>query len=318
MSNNKKWKVLVYHPALLDVYMELLQKDCPDLIYFPCQTREEAKRYIGEADILFGSTSFPGDVLKKGSNLQWIQVMGAGVEQFALSRVRSPGVVLTRVKGTFGSRMAEYILGQMLFNTQKMAQGLEQQQRRHWELYSPEVLYEKTLGVAGLGSVGREVACKAAALDMTVYGMDLEVRPYPFLKESFGLQDIKEFVKRLDFLAICLPLTSSTQGLFNKEIFSNMKSTASIINISRGPLIVENDLIECIKAGELGGAILDVTEKEPLPPESELWNLPGVRITPHMSGPSLPSEVLAVFCENLKRMEHGGPLINVVDLEQEF
>ena len=318
MLNSKKWKVLVYHPALLDEYMNGLQKGRPDLIYFPCRTRQEAELHISEADILFGSTSFPGDLLKKGSRLKWIQVMGAGVEQFALSRVIPEGVPLTRVKGSFGPRMAEYVLAHMLFNTQKIALGLEQQHQHRWELYFPEVLFEKTLGVAGLGSVGRAVAQKAAALGMTVYGLDMEPREYPFLKQCFGLKDIHEFAEKLDFLSICLPLTSNTRGLFGQEVFSHMKKTACIINISRGPLIVEKDLIAFMKSGKLNGAILDVTDQEPLPPESELWSLPGVRVTPHMSGPSLPSEVLAVFFENLNLLEREQTLINIVDLEQEF
>jgi len=317
-QTGRQWRVMVYHQALVDEYMEQLRSARPDLTYYPCETRAQIEQHIGDADVLFASTAFPGELLQRAPNLRWIQAMGAGVEKFILSGVVPKGVALTRVRGSFGPRMAEYVLAHMLAVTQDIPHALRLQAAHNWELYYPEVLYEKTLGVAGLGSIGREVARKAAALDMTVYGFDLEIRDHPFLERCYTGGGLQEFLGRLDFLSLCLPLTPETRGLLDRQALSWMKPTAWVINISRGPLIEESALVEALKAGRLGGAVVDVVGEEPLPPDSGLWDVPDLRITPHMSGPSLVSEVMEVFLKNLEALEQGRPLTNAVDLNRGF
>ncbi len=318
MTEVEKIKVLVFENNLLDSYMEFLNKKALELKYYPCSSREEVEAAIGEVEIIFTGRGFPRDLLTRAHRLKWIQSMGAGVDDLLGSRSIPPQVVLTRITNYFGPRMAEYVLGHMLAVTQAIPLGLEQQKRHIWERYWPSALYQKTMGVIGLGSIGQEVARKAGALGIKVLGLARNPKECPFIKKVYSLAEMEEFVRELDFLVLCTPLTPQTRGLINEQVFEWMKPSAWIINIARGPIIVEKDLIKALKYNKLAGAVLDVFDTEPLPEESKLWDLPGVRITPHISGLSLPEDIVEIFADNLKRFQQGRPLDSTVDINRGY
>lgn len=319
MSEYNELNVVVYHPSLANCYRELIEGGSSDGVsYFVCRQPDEIDRHIEEADVLFTSVTFPREYLDRAHNLKWIQVMGAGVEKITLSGDLPDGVLVSRVTGTFGSRMAEYVLGHLLAVTQKIPLALHQQEAREWKPFTPGVLEGSVLGVAGAGSIGLEVARKAAGLGLVVDVLDIHEPDHGAIRHAYCPQERNEFLAGLDYLVITMPLTDDTRGFFDAAAFASMKSSAWLLNMARGQLVDEGDLITALEKGDIAGAVLDVFCEEPLPADSPLWEMPNVRITPHIAGPALPEEVMEVFWTNLRRFRDGETLINAVDLKRQF
>ena len=175
----------------------------------------------------------------------------------------------------------------------------------------------KTMLVVGLGGIGTEVARRAAALDMRVIGTRRSSREGPDFVDYVGLSDeLFELAGEADFVVITVPLTTETEGLFNKDFFSATKRGAHIVNVGRGKTVVTDDLVAALKSGQIAGAALDVTDPEPLPSDHPLWQMENVVITPHVSwggGNSIRQGILLE--ENLRRFAAGDALLNVVDPE---
>jgi glyoxylate/hydroxypyruvate reductase A len=174
-------------------------------------------------------------------------------------------------------------------------------------------LQGKTIGVAGLGSIGKEVIRKARAFDMTVHGLSYSGKAAHLVDRHFGPDEWIPFVKGLDILVLILPLTEQTRHVVNREVLQAMKPDACLVNIGRGHLIAEDELIEVLESGHLRAAILDVFQEEPLPKTNPLWELPNVYITPHMSGPSTQERIGKYILENLNRYHRGEPLLGLVN-----
>lgn len=315
-------EVLIYHPELAREYAARVAEREPGLRLRVCTTQEEAASHIEGADIVFASVTFPGRLFSQARRLKWVQVMGAGVERFVLERdCLPPGVPLTRVVGSFGERMAEYVLAYMLATSQNVRKAWENQRAHRWEPFRPRYLRGLVFGVAGLGAVGRKVGALAHAVGMRVVGFDLEpqaARQCPFADNVFGAGGLLAFCGACDFICLCLPLTETTRGIIGSRELRAMKGGAYIINIARGPLIREADLVAELARGTIAGAVLDVLSEEPPGPDHPLWDMPGVTVTPHSAGPSLPDEVLEVFFNNLDRWRSGQPLLDVIDRGRGF
>lgn len=311
-------RVLIYHHEDPKPYVKSLQQKAPELELLVCETEREVEDLVDKADVLFVSTRFPSRHLAKGSRVRWIQTMGAGVERFTQGVALSPGTILTRVNAGFGDKIAEYVMAYMLAHAQRAAEVLRNQDRRHWAPLKLSWLRGQTLGVAGVGAIGVEVARRGGCLGMKVVGFDLEPKTIPFLDRCYGWSDFLEFVAIPRYLVICLPLTAGTRGLFGRGAFAAMRRDAVIINTARGPIICQDELVAALRAEEIQGAILDVFEEEPLPSDSPLWTMPNVVVTPHHSGPSVPEEMVGFFLANLVRFRQGQPLSGVVDLQRGF
>ena len=187
--------------------------------------------------------------------------------------------------------------------------------------YETVYLPEATAVIVGVGGIGAETARVCAAFGMTVVGVDARLtEPPPGVSELYGPDALGEVIPRADFLIVTVPETPSTQGLFNRETLSAMKSTAFFINIGRGATTNLTDLAEMLEAGEIAGAALDVYEVEPLPSEHPLWGLPNAILTPHVAadGPYIDDRRTEVFVDNCVRFSEGRPLRNVVDKAQWF
>ena len=312
-------RVLVYHPKLAEHYANLLKtKGDSSLKISVCRNRSEARQVVPEADILFASVSFPAELLRHADELKWVQVMGAGVERLALSPDLPKEILMSRVIGSFGPRMAEYAVAHMLNITQKIPHAIKLQEAGKWEPYNPGVLAGQTVGIAGAGAIGMSVAQKSHALDMRVNIMDISPRESPHIHQYYGPDQRSEFLRSVDFLVLAMPLTDKTRNYFDREAFSEINPDAWLINMARGQLVVERDLIEALRNKQLAGAVLDVFREEPLPATSPLWSMENVLVTPHIAGHALPDEVMTVFWENLDRYRKGEPLVNSVDLEKQF
>ena len=191
-------------------------------------------------------------------------------------------------------------------------------QKHLWQRPQIDDLQEingKTMAVVGLGAIGREIARKAKAMDMRVVAAKREMTQEPFVDRLYRPEQLLEMLAEADFVVVALPLTDATNGLFGREQFAAMKPSAYFINVSRGAVVQEEPLLECLKAGRIAGAGLDVFVEEPLPAANPFWDLPNVIITPHLAAisPVYLDRAIKLFADNLSRYIADKPLLTPID-----
>ncbi len=304
-------RLLVYHPAEAEESARLIRAPRGAISPDVCSTPEEAAARIGEAEILY-AWKFPPELLGKAGSLRWIQAMGAGVEQFLVPDLPAR-VTVTRATGMFGPWMAEYTLGWCAWATQRMEAFRDAQRQRRWAQVDPEPLHGKTLLVIGLGDIGSAIARAAAAFGMRVIGVSRSARRARGVVIAYRPAALMRALAQADFAVCVLPLTAETRGSIGEAEFRAMKRTAWLLNIGRGAVFDERALVKALQEKWIAGAILDVFETEPLPPDHPLWALPNAVVTPHIAGPSVPAEIAPVFNDNLRRYLAGRPLRHVVN-----
>ncbi len=309
-------RVLVYHPDEAEAYARLVRAPRGTVRLDVCSAPEEAAAHIVEAEILY-AWKFPPDLLAKAGHLRWIQAMGAGVERFLVHDL-PPRVRITRATGMFGAWMAEYALGWFAWFTQRMETFREAQRQRRWVALDPQPLHGRTLAIVGLGDIGSAIARVAASLGMRIIGVSRRGKKRRGVAAVYRPPALKQALGLADFAVVVLPLTSETYGLIGEAELRTMKPTAWLLNIGRGPVIQEGALLRALADKWIAGAVLDVFETEPLPPDHPLWAMPNVVITPHISGPSVPEEIAPVFNDNLRRYLAGQKLRYVVDRSRAY
>ncbi len=272
--------------------------------------------FVEEMDVLY-TWGFPTELLPLAKRLRWVQVMGAGVNAF-LETPFPPKVVLTRVEGVFGPWMAEYAFGWMLWASQR-AEALRAAQRlRRWEPLTPALLRGKTLGVVGVGSIGRVIASVGRAFQMRTIGLSRTGRRVPEVDKVYRRPAFHEFLAESDYVVLVVPLTPETRGILGEPELHAMRPEAWLVNLGRGSLIQEPALVRALQERWIAGAVLDVFSEEPLPTEHPFWGLPNVVVTPHISGPSLPEQIAPIFNENLRRFLTGRQLRGRVDIRRGY
>jgi glyoxylate/hydroxypyruvate reductase A len=305
-------RVLVYDADQAKEYAALVRAPRGRVALSVCATPTEAAAAVAEADVIY-AWKFPADLYPRAGRLRWLHIMGAGVDG-ALVAALPPHVVVTRVPGVFGPWMREYVLGWCLAVTQRMPLYREAQRQRRWRSdVIPERLAGKAMVIVGVGDIGRTIAAAARGLGMRVLGISRSGRPVPNVERVHRVRALPRLVREADFVVTALPLTAETRGLIDARILAAMRPTAWLINIGRGALIDEGALLTALRERRIGGAVLDVFEREPLPPEHPFWSLDNVVVTPHISGPSTPPEMATVFNDNLARWLAGRRLRHVVD-----
>jgi len=283
-----------------------------------CSSIKEIKQNIANAEIILGSIAFPAELLSRAKKLRWIQVTGAGVDRFLSEAVIPEDVVLTRADVGFGDQIAEYVFGHLLARTQRIAELHHDQARRTWEPRTLSWLAGKTMAIAGTGSIGRAVAQRARGMEMRVIGYARTTPQLPEFERIYAPPEWLDFLHEANVVVITLPLTHRTQGLVDAEAFRAMKQDAVLVNVARGAIVDEDALIDALRSGAVGAAILDVFKTEPLPADHPLWGIPNVTITPHHAGLNIPGKIAAFFLENLRRYINGEPLLGVVDRERGY
>jgi phosphoglycerate dehydrogenase-like enzyme len=310
--------VLVYYPdaAVARAFADLVIPPRRAMPVHVASTPEEAARVIGDTEILY-AWKFPAPLLRRAPKLRWIQVMGAGVERFLVPELPSR-VAVTRVTGIFGPWMAEYTLGWCLWVTQRMELFRRQQRRRRWAPVDPLRLRGTMLCVVGLGDIGREIARSARRLGLRVIGVTRSGQPVPGAERTYRPRAIRTALGRADFVVLTVPLSRGTQGLIGEPELAVMKPSAWLINIARGPVVDEEAVVAALRARRIGGAVLDVFDEEPPPPDHPFWGLANVVLTPHIAGPSIPAEIAPIFNDNLRRYVAGRPLRFAVDRQRGY
>jgi len=277
-------------------------------------TAEDAERLAGDAEILVG-WQFPPAMFARATRLRWIHKVSAGVEDIAFNPVIRPDVMLTRTDGAMiAPRMIEYVLGAIFAIVQRFPQAWRQQRERRWDSFPVGVAKGSTVGVAGLGDIGGAIAGALQHNGMRVVGWRRTRAKLSGVDRVYaGREELEAFVAVCDFVIIVLPATAETQNLFSPAVFAAMKPSAWLINVGRGAVVDEAALATAVREKTLAGAVLDVFAEEPLPADSPLWDFESVLITPHVSGPIVPEDVIGCFLENLQSYLQGEPLHRQVD-----
>jgi glyoxylate/hydroxypyruvate reductase A len=290
-----------------------IQRAAPDLEIqiAPADDPAAAKALVHEADYLL-AWMFPPGLLDDAPRLRWIQSFGAGIDHLLAARLPDQ-VVLTRVVDVFGPAMAEYALGHLLAVTLRMQRVFQQQQQRIWQYFDAVLLRGSRVAVVGLGSIGREVCRTLSAAGLEVVGLSRSGSPLAEAAETRPVAELDQVLPTVQYLVLVLPLTAASRGLIDARRLALLPPGAWLLNMARGPIVVEADLLAALRSGQLGGAILDVFDREPLPPEHPFWSLDNVVVTPHVAGPDDTPTISAQLVENYRRLQAGQPLLRVVD-----
>lgn len=224
-------------------------------------------------------------MVNRMERLKWVHIGQSGMETLPFDLLKEKGVFITNSRGINASTISEYVLSAMLNIVRKSFVFADRARQKVWDSETTvDELLGKTVGIFGLGMVGREVAKRAKAFDMTVLGVDVFSGEVPFVDKRYTPEQRMEVLPQCDFVVLCMPLLPSTQGMIDRNELTMMKKTAWLINVGRGPLVVTDALVEAIDANMLAGAVLDVFDTEPLPQKDVLWSRENIWITPHTAG----------------------------------
>ena len=286
--------------------------------------RERWNALLEEAEVLFDFGPLElAPTLAARPHLRWIQATSAGVGKLA-ERVglTKSSVAVTTASGVHARPLAEFVLLAMLMFGKDVLRLGREQREHHWERFAVEEVAGKTVCVVGLGKIGREVARLARALDARVVGTVRELGDRS--ADDLGVERLEsterldELLPEADVLVLTVPHTALTDRILDARRLALLKPDAILVNIARGDVVDEEALVEALRSGHLRGAALDVFEQEPLPPESPLWDLPNVFVSPH-SASTVAAEnerIVELFQENIRRYLEGQPLLNLLDKEQ--
>lgn len=259
-------------------------------------------------------------LLARTPRLMWVHSATAGVERVLTPAALERGLAITNARGVFSDPIAEYVIMMILAVSRRLPLLLELHSEKTWQPLEGREMADLTVGVVGLGSIGRRVAELASSMGSRVVAVrrqggvstDDELAG---LAAVLAPDRLPELLAQSDFVVLALPLTAGTTDLFDTNMLAHAKPGAWLINIARGALVDERALVRAIREGRLGGAVLDTFREEPLPPDSELYRTPNVIVTPHTSWSSgrVLDRSVELFCDNLDRFRRGEPLLNLVD-----
>lgn len=290
-------------------HVEHFKKRFPKVEFNVYNNIEEAMKSLPEAEILitFGE-DLTADIINQATNLRWIQVISAGVELLPFAALQEKNIVVTNARGIHAIPMAEYTIGAILQHVRRFLPIRDNQRAKVWDrMIRTEEAFEKALGVVGTGAIGSEIARRAKAFGMKTLGLNRDGHPVEGFDQVYPRDELHALLAASDFIVVIVPLTEKTRHMIGAAEFAVMKPTALFINVARGPVVDEQALIDALRAEKIAGAVLDVFEQEPLPPESPLWTLPNVFITPHQSAksPRYMERALRIFERNLQRYIQG-------------
>jgi phosphoglycerate dehydrogenase-like enzyme len=280
------------------------------------KTPERQREEIVDADVLFGRVK--PEIVTHARRLRYYHCLGAGVDAVLSPELVESDVIVASEKGEVGIHLAEHAFALLLALTRGVHTALREPDFRLREPIRKEQreLWEQTLGIVGFGGTGRAVARRALGFGMRVVAVDIEdVPPEPGVEAIWKPDRLYDLLGMSDVVVIGLPLTKATHHLFTRDLFRRMQRHAILINVTRGEIVYGEDLMKALEEGLIWGVGLDVTDPEPLPAEHALWRHPRAVVTPHTAGgsPRRAGRAIATFCENLRRLTDGRPLLSLID-----
>lgn len=302
-----------------------------------CHNVSEVREALDEDTEVLYAFHLPDDLLSRAPRLQWVQLHSAGADHLLGHPIMKSGVLITTASGIHATPIAEYAFASMLAWSRRLPKMLHYQKLREWpkgrwEIFAGQELRGSTLGIVGYGSIGREIGRIGKGFGMRVVATKRSVNQVEdtgyavpgtgdpgaqAVDRIYPPKRLKEMLAECDFVVITLPLTQETKGLIAQEELRAMKPNAYLVNVSRGGIVDEQALIKALQEGWIAGAGLDVFQEEPLPPDSPLYALDNVILSPHVAGfsPHYDNRASDLFAENLRRYLAGEELLNLVDKE---
>ena len=302
--------------------LERVRDAYPDLEVVVQAERGRLGEVLPGAQAMVGRGLTP-ELLAAASDLRWLQITGAGVENLLFPALVESSVLVTNFSGVHAPNMAEHLVAMMLAFARGLPEIMRFQVRHEWH-HAERGTFElggQTLGVLGLGDIGNALAWRANALGMRVVGLKRRSTDLPRGVERIYLPDeLPALLAESDHVASALPLTPRTRHLLGVAEFAAMRPSAYVYNVGRGAVIDQAALVDALRAGRIAGAGLDVTDPEPLPADSPLWDMPNVLITSHTSGgsPRYWERGIEILLENIGRYRRDEPLLNVVDKHEGY
>lgn len=319
-------KVLIgTNPMGLEKAIPELQAQYPEVTFEHVAQREDTLEMIADADVYVGWMN--KEVCLAAKQLKWVQSPSSGIDYYlAIPEFKESDTLLTSASGTHGACLAESALGMILAYTRGIRDSILAQPRHEWAIRSirPKLveLTGTTLGIVGFGRVGRALAERAQVFGLRILAVDMFPTNKPaYVEALWDLDGLDELLAQSDYVVVTVPRTPETMNMIGAEQMETMKSTAILVGISRGGIINQEAMAEALREGKIGAAAVDVTYPEPLPEDSELWDLENLLITPHIAGGTQHEGqyVLEIFEENLAKFLKGEfPLRNQVDKERGF
>jgi phosphoglycerate dehydrogenase-like enzyme len=315
------WPVKAW--SIPDAEAEALGQRFPEIAFVRARTQEEALRAIEDVDLAF-TPFLTSEMISAARHLRWVHSPAAAVEGLLpLVELAARGIVVSNSRGVQAVPMAEHVMGGLLVLARRFDRTLAAQRDKRWiqnELPDdwPWMLHGRTMTIVGLGTIGMEIARRAHAFGIRVTGVRRhpdEARPF-FVERVVGPDRLDDALQGCDLLVLSAPAVASTQRMIGADQLAMLNPAAIVVNVARGQIIDEGAMCRALETGRLGGAVLDVFEREPLEASSPLWSLPNVVITPHSSGfrASHWNDVIALFNDNVRRFLRGEALLNIVDL----
>ncbi len=326
---------LVIYPAVESDRLQAIESVATGWDIANVETEDAAQAAVVDADAVFGRVT-PA-MLTRSKQLRWVQTPTVSLEHYMFPELVEHACVLTNMRGLFSDIIADQVMGYVICFARNLHTYIRQQTRSHWEPVGGEAgrstflsgpatvssidrahrhLCDATMGIIGLGHIGREVATRACAANMRVVAVDTKPTDKPEEVEWLtGLDHLDRLLSESHYVVLCAPHTPETVGMFDRAMFQRMRSDAYFINIGRGATVVLDDLRAALDAGEIAGAALDVYEIEPLPADHPLWRFENVILTPHVAGygQHVAERHLQVVLDNISRFGRDEPLCNVVD-----
>jgi len=306
--------------SLADRHIKAIKTVAPDSNIISCDVQKVAE-HIADTDILLTwGTMDLRPLYPIALKLKWVHALSAGVEDLIFPEIKSANTLLTNSRGIHGIPVSEHVLAMMLAFTRGLNVFIRQQAKKQWKRVPVGEIYDKTIGIVGLGSIGREIAKKAKGMGMHVVASKRTMTTELFVDKLYTPDELHELLAISDFVIISLPLVEETKNLFTIKEFAAMKSSAYFINIARGGVIKHDDLITALEEGLIKGAGLDVFEHEPLSEISPLWDMPNVIITPHLAAlsPNYLDRAIKLFADNLSRYIQHKEMLNIIDKDKGY
>jgi phosphoglycerate dehydrogenase-like enzyme len=272
------------------------------------------------AEVVIGWEFPREDLARRAPRLRWVHLIGAGIEHVLPLTWLPPAAVLTNNSGVHAPKAGEFAATAILMLNNRIPFHVTNQHRARWQQAFNATVTGKTLVIVGVGAMGVAAARRARALGLRVLGVRRSQRPHASVDAMFGPEDLGRLLPRADFVLVTAPLTSATRGLIGRKELDLLKPGAGLINMGRAGVVDYPALADKLTRGELAGAILDVFDPEPLPPDSPLWHTPNLIMTPHVSSdaPNYSDRTLDLFFRSLRRYLAGRPPYNVVDRAREY
>lgn len=316
-----QWPVRAW--SIPDAHAEALAASFPDVEFVRAMSIEEAARAIVDVDACF-TPFLTAEMIATATRLRWVHSPAAAVEGLLpLAALAAANIIVSNSKGVQAIPIAEHVMGGILLLSRRFDRTLAAQRERTWiqnelAVEWPWLLHAKRMTIVGLGTIGMEIAKRAHAFGVHVAGVRRNpTRELPsFVDAVYGPDQLDDAIRGRDIVVLSAPGVSSTHRLIGERQLALLNRGALLVNVARAAIVDDGAMRAALASGQLGGAVLDVFEREPLDANDALWTTPNVVITPHSSGfrESHWDEVSALYADNLRRYQSGEMLRNVVDV----